>query len=190
MDKTGTWTIAPSQVLQLGTAMLPGGIAVVRIAGQLCLINRNGSILFGSYKGSSLAAVVSALDAEKDVIAGLKSINHAQISYASSYPDVGFADTLTKLGPPLSGSPTSAHAGLIAADLASGSYKGYQFVLAAPTESSFRSTRSWLRPREVLLANRSARIRTVLSMPLMLVASVHRTHRLPSNKRHRKESPN
>ena len=51
---------------------------------------------------------------ESGAAATIRTINTGQVTYASTYPDQGFADTLAKLGPP-SGTTTvsSTNAGLI-----------------------------------------------------------------------------
>lgn len=51
---------------------------------------------------------------ESSAVGSLRSINTAQVTYASTYPAQGFADDLTKLGgnPPAS-PPTSAKSGLV-----------------------------------------------------------------------------
>ncbi|MBI2681873.1 MAG: prepilin-type N-terminal cleavage/methylation domain-containing protein [Acidobacteriales bacterium] len=42
---------------------------------------------------------------EASAVYSLRAINTAQISYLSTYPTVGYADDLAKLGPPGSGTP-------------------------------------------------------------------------------------
>jgi type IV pilus assembly protein PilA len=59
-----------------------------------------------------LRAKISANEAS--AVASVRSIHTAQLEYEQYYPLVGFADDITKLGPPASGAPpTSAHAGLL-----------------------------------------------------------------------------
>jgi prepilin-type N-terminal cleavage/methylation domain-containing protein len=50
---------------------------------------------------------------EASAISSVRAINNAQMTYSLTYPDVGFADNLSKLGAPTSGNPTSANAGLL-----------------------------------------------------------------------------
>lgn len=52
---------------------------------------------------------------ESSAVYSVRAINTAQIAYISSYPTVGFADTLTKLGP--SGGPPTANAADILDDV-------------------------------------------------------------------------
>jgi prepilin-type N-terminal cleavage/methylation domain-containing protein len=49
---------------------------------------------------------------ESSAVGSIRSINTAQVTYASTYPDAGFSPSLANLGP-VSGTPTSAAAGLL-----------------------------------------------------------------------------
>jgi prepilin-type N-terminal cleavage/methylation domain-containing protein len=62
---------------------------------------------------------------ETSTVGSLRTINTAEITYNSTYPTVGFTCTLSNLGPPSSGNPTSTAAGLIDSNLASGNKAGY-----------------------------------------------------------------
>lgn len=51
---------------------------------------------------------------EASAISSVRAINNAQVTYSMAYPDVGFADDLSKLGAPTGGGPpTSANAALL-----------------------------------------------------------------------------
>lgn len=50
---------------------------------------------------------------EATAISSLRTVNTAEITYASTYPSVGYAVNLTSLGPSAGTSPTSAAAGLL-----------------------------------------------------------------------------
>ncbi len=50
---------------------------------------------------------------EASAVGSLRTINTAEVTYASTYPDAGFAQTLTALGPVTGTGPTSAAAGLL-----------------------------------------------------------------------------
>lgn len=66
---------------------------------------------------------------EASAVAGLKVINIAQRGYESAY-NIGFADSLTKLGPPPAGQQASANtADLIDPVLVTGAKSGYTFTL-------------------------------------------------------------
>ncbi len=58
-----------------------------------------------------LRAKISANEAS--AISSIRAINTAQVTYAVTYPEAGYADDLSKLGAPTSGQVTSAHAGLL-----------------------------------------------------------------------------
>lgn len=66
---------------------------------------------------------------ETSAIGAIRAIHTAQVQYFSTYGR--FANNLTELGPPTSGSSSQAAADLIHEDLASGTKGGYKFVLAA-----------------------------------------------------------
>ncbi len=50
---------------------------------------------------------------EASAVGSIRSINTAQVTYASTYPDVGFAGTLQQLGGAIIAIPTSATANLL-----------------------------------------------------------------------------
>jgi len=68
---------------------------------------------------------------EASTVGSLRTLNTAEVTYNSTYPQVGFTCTLADMAPPSSGTPTSTAAGLIDANLAGGNKAGY--TLAAGT---------------------------------------------------------
>ena len=66
---------------------------------------------------------------EASAVGSIRTINTAEVTYASTYPDVGFTCTLSALGP-ATGSATSASAGLVDSVLGSGVKSGYSFSLS------------------------------------------------------------
>ena len=67
---------------------------------------------------------------ESSAVGSLRTINTSQVTFQSTYPAFGFADTLVRLGP---GTPaTVAAADLIDGVLAKGSKSGYGFGTGAP----------------------------------------------------------
>ena len=68
---------------------------------------------------------------EASTVGSLRTLNTAEVTYNSTYPQVGFTCTLADMAPPSSGNPTSTAAGLIDTNLASGNKAGY--TLAAGT---------------------------------------------------------
>jgi len=75
-----------------------------------------------------LRARISANEAS--AVYSLKTLNTAQISYNSTYPNVGYAATLSALAGTNCSPPTSAGACLIDSQMASGVKSGYSFVLS------------------------------------------------------------
>ncbi len=77
---------------------------------------------------------------ESSAVGSLRSINTAQVTYASTYPEAGFASTLQSLGPADSSGPTSAAAGLLDGVLGCANTacnkSGYSFELSAATAGS------------------------------------------------------
>jgi prepilin-type N-terminal cleavage/methylation domain-containing protein len=76
---------------------------------------------------------------ESSAVGSMRTINTAEVTYASTYPDQGYAGTLTALATPTTGcpagGPTSANACLIDATLAAATStasgkSGYYFTLA------------------------------------------------------------
>lgn len=50
---------------------------------------------------------------ETAAVGSIRAINTAEVGYASTYPDAGYADTLAKLGPAAGGTVSSDAAGLL-----------------------------------------------------------------------------
>ena|SRR5512146_3003995 len=70
---------------------------------------------------------------EASAVGSIRTINTAEVTYASTYPDIGFA-TLASLG----GTGTTANSGnalLIDSVLASGTKSGYSFVVSVAAGS-------------------------------------------------------
>src|SRR5512146_1238762 len=77
---------------------------------------------------------------EASAVGSLRTYNTAQITYSSTYPQVGFATTFAALGPPASGvAPSSTAAGLVDNVLGCASAtcikSGYTFAIAGSTGS-------------------------------------------------------
>jgi type IV pilus assembly protein PilA len=77
---------------------------------------------------------------EASAVSSMRSINTAQVAYNATYPDIGYATTLSFLGPPTgastcvsSGDATSSTACLLDNVLSSGTKSGYSFVITAGT---------------------------------------------------------
>jgi type IV pilus assembly protein PilA len=77
---------------------------------------------------------------ETSAIASVRMINSMEGEYSSSYPQHGFACTLTALGGKAgSGAPTPEAAQLIADDLAAGNKSGYTFTVTGCTKSTINN---------------------------------------------------
>ncbi len=66
---------------------------------------------------------------ESSAVGSVRTINTAEVTYASTYPDVGFTCTIGYLGPATGSVPTTDAAGLIDSVLASGTKSGYTFAI-------------------------------------------------------------
>ena len=65
---------------------------------------------------------------EASAVASVRSIHSTQVIYSQTYPDLGYADDIAKLGPPPGGAPPSpANANLL------------DFVLGCPAQPCFKS---------------------------------------------------
>jgi len=74
---------------------------------------------------------------EASAVGSLRTVNTAEITYNTTYPNVGYACSLSLLAPPSgSASATSSAAGLIDATLAGGTKSGYTFTVSNCTGSS------------------------------------------------------
>jgi len=69
---------------------------------------------------------------EASAVGSLRTLNTAQVTYSTTYPNVGFAAALSSLGGAVSSctAATSTNACLVDQVLASGTKSGYTFVLA------------------------------------------------------------
>jgi prepilin-type N-terminal cleavage/methylation domain-containing protein len=77
---------------------------------------------------------------EASAVSSMRSINTAQVAYNATYPDIGYATTMSVLGPPSgsstcvsSGDASSSTACLLDNVLSSGSKSGYSFTLSGGT---------------------------------------------------------
>src|SRR5690242_20810050 len=63
---------------------------------------------------------------EASAVGSIRTLNTAEVTYASTYPSLGFTCTLTALGPASGGgSVTSTAAGLVDSVLSAGTKSGY-----------------------------------------------------------------
>ena len=70
---------------------------------------------------------------EASAVGSIRTLNTAEVTYSSTYPDQGFTCTLANLGPPSGSSAGSTGGGLIDGVLASGVKSGYNFAIVGCT---------------------------------------------------------
>ena len=86
---------------------------------------------------------------EASAVGSLRTINTSEVTYQSTYPDVGFTCTLTNLGPSSTGATSSTAAGLIDSVLSLGIKSGYSFAssgactTASTSAGTITTTYSW-----------------------------------------------
>jgi type IV pilus assembly protein PilA len=76
---------------------------------------------------------------EASAVGSLRTLNTAEVTYQSTYPDQGFACTLAALGGTTT-PPTSAGAGLIDATLTSSKKSGYSFATSTTCATATGTT--------------------------------------------------
>ncbi len=103
------------------------GFSLIELLIVVAIILIIAAIAVPSYLRSRIAANESA------AVASIRTLNTAQISYNSAYPNTGYAATLTALGGTSCAPPDSTSACLIDTQLASGLKNGYTFTLSNVT---------------------------------------------------------
>jgi len=82
---------------------------------------------------------------ESSSVAGVRTLNTAEITYTSMYPDEGYTCTLSDLDGTGGGAPNEHQAMLIDAKLASGERSGYRFELRdCVAETGSAKTKYWI----------------------------------------------
>jgi len=97
------------------------GFSLIELLIVIAIILTIAAIAIPSFLRSRIAAN------EASAISSIRAINTAQVTYAVTYPDVGYATNLARLGAPTSGSVSSANAGLL------------DWVLGCPTQPCVKS---------------------------------------------------
>lgn len=86
---------------------------------------------------------------EASAVGSLRTLNTAEITYSTTYPNVGFACSLSSLAPPGAASATSSAAGLVDSTLAGGTKSGYTFTVSncsGTPKSSYQYTAAPVNP--------------------------------------------
>lgn len=94
---------------------------------------------------------------EAAAVHSTRSITTGQIQYLSAYPAIGYATSLSNLGPPAAGcvSPTATFACLIDNGLASGTKEGYLFTAATDAATPNSTYQEGGKPQSQSSGNRS-----------------------------------
>jgi len=85
------------------------------------------TVVVGSFVSLGRVSLVSHRDGETAALRAIQTLNTAQVQYNSQFGR--FAQSLTELGPPASGTANASAADLISGDLAAGEKQGYRFTL-------------------------------------------------------------
>ena len=110
------------------------GFSLIELLIVVAIILIIAAIAIPNFMRSKMAAN------EASAVSSMRTINTAQVAYNATYPDIGYATTLTVLGPPgssssclNSGDATSTTACLLDNVLSSGTKAGYNFKITAGT---------------------------------------------------------
>jgi type IV pilus assembly protein PilA len=101
--------------------MLDRSVALMAVAGISALL------YFDRPLGERTAYKPRMYSLETAALKAIQTLNTAQVQYNSQFGH--FAQSLTELGPPASGTDNASAANLISGDLATGEKQGYKFTL-------------------------------------------------------------
>lgn len=113
-----------------------GGFSLIELLIVVAIILIIAAIAIPNLLKSKMAANQSS------AVASLRTLNTCEVTYSSTY-NQGFTSSLAQLGPPASGTATSAAAGLVDSVLAGGTKSGYTFTYVAGATDAGGSTDSY-----------------------------------------------
>lgn len=142
LSRDGKWAVQPTSALAgIGPIYGKAFIGLTPQDPSLFVpISISGKVLAGSYKGASLASLGPDITNESNALASVRTLVHAEASYANSFPAIGFTASLKSLGPAPTGNADENNAGLIDGALATGSKDNYQFKVEIPSGTSTGGT--------------------------------------------------
>jgi len=83
------------------------GFSLIELLIVVAIILIISGIAIPSFLNSRMAAN------EASAVYSIRTINTAQVTYAATYPELGYADQLNKLAPPVSGPVSPTNAGIL-----------------------------------------------------------------------------
>jgi hypothetical protein len=135
MTRDGKWVVKPSKAIS-GISMILGKVFYATVGTESNVpISTSGKVLTGLYKGAMLDALAQEIQDENNALQDIHALIGAEAGYSGAYPAKGFTASLQKLGP-ATGTADENHAGLIDAELATGTKDGYQFAVSIPEGTS------------------------------------------------------
>lgn len=138
LSRDGKWASPPSKALT-GVGPIFGKVFLGFVSGQLVPISMSGKVLAGPYKSAMLQSLAQDIENDNNALMSVRMLIAAEASYSGTYAAKGFTASIPALGP-ATAAPDDNHAGLIAADLATGTKDNYQFSISIPEGTSTGGT--------------------------------------------------
>ncbi len=133
----GTWRLA--KIGGSGSIQLDDPAVAALIGKEL----QEQATRAASVTGTTSTGAAPRTTSEFNVVSSLRTLVTAEVTYAASYPDVGFTCRLSDLGGSLNGKPPDEHgAQLINPALEAGMRYGYKFEISGCSAHRYRITAS------------------------------------------------